>query len=58
MLEVSKIYILKINAGNVILKYKAEILAVSEGFITFKDIKGDVLHYNLNAVLGYEEVRE
>jgi hypothetical protein len=55
-MEPKKKYKLRVKVGEEILTYSAEIISIENGFVKFLDKFGNVLNYNLNSIVYYEEV--
>lgn len=58
MININKKYLLYLNINGKDLTFTAEIIAIDENFITFKDKFGKILNYNINQIITYEEIKE
>lgn len=56
-LTIGKRYKLKFIINRTTLTYSAEVLEISNGFISFKDKFNQVLNYNLNNLVSYEDIK-
>lgn len=56
-MEPKKKYKLRVQVGKDILTYSAEIISIENGFVKFLDKFGNILNYNLNNIVYYEEIK-
>lgn len=56
-LKKDEYYQLRINLNTGTLTFSVKLLSIDNlNFITFKDIKGDILNYNLNVISSYKKI--
>ena len=56
-MKVGKKYLMSIQIGERALSFTGIITSIDDTFITFIDIFGKELHYNLKNIISYEEVQ-
>lgn len=57
-MEIGKKYKIVVEVANKELTYTAIIISKEDGFISIKDKFGNILNYNKNNIVSYEEVSE
>jgi hypothetical protein len=57
-MEKDKTYKIRINLNGRDLVYTGTIITTDSNFITFKDKFGNVLSYNKNVIISYEEINK
>ena len=57
-IQLQKKYRFRIDVKKTILNYVGVVTDIDEHFITFTDINGKVLNYNINSIISYEELEE
>lgn len=55
-MEIGKKYIIFIQVGERALKFTGKIISIDKGFISFIDLFGKELHYNLKNIISFEEI--